>query len=100
MTSSQKPYNKQIKNSLKAAILFITDQDWPKTKDRRQTFDVLETRIHPNYRIETTPRNDVALLLINEKEKGACDRRLNRAGLLYRYTCNLRAQGSKDALVT
>ncbi|CBY30865.1 unnamed protein product [Oikopleura dioica] len=35
--------------------------------DRRQTFDVLETRIHPNYRIETTPRNDVALMMINEK---------------------------------
>lgn len=36
-------------------------------KDRRQIYDVLEYQIHPNYRIETTPRQDVALLLLNEQ---------------------------------
>lgn len=35
--------------------------------DRRQIYDVLEYQIHPNYRIDVTPRQDVALLLLNEQ---------------------------------
>lgn len=36
-------------------------------KDRRQIYDVLQYQIHPNHRIDTSPRNDVALLLLNEQ---------------------------------
>ena len=31
-------------------------------KDRRQIFEVMDYQIHPNFRTETTTRNDIALL--------------------------------------
>jgi len=34
-------------------------------KDRRQIFEVMDYQIHPNFRTETTTRNDIALLRLN-----------------------------------
>ena len=36
---------------------------WNEPKsDRRQIFEVMDYQIHPNFRTETTTRNDIALL--------------------------------------
>ena len=34
----------------------------PYHADRRQIFEVMDYQIHPNFRTETTTRNDIALL--------------------------------------
>ena len=47
---------------LQPVVSFLSNIFSNLEKDRRQIFEVMDYQIHPNFRTETTTRNDIALL--------------------------------------